>query len=467
MRVSSATMRLGVAMAFSVALAGCHSLRPELAQASGEPARLRGSADQPAVPPAGTWWQAYGDPTLNRLIDRALQSNRDIAIAIARIDRARSGRQAIASQAGLQLSGTASYYQVDIAERVPLPALPAGTDGLRTLGAIANWELDFFGRVKRELAAAEADISSLAAAREGVDLIVTAEVCSTYFQLQAETELGKLARRTTASQQETFRISTDKAKAGTGTEADVARAETAWRNTAAQTPLHEAAIERHRARLALLCGTVPDDLSAADLRPDSGSEPPKLPASIDATLLRRRPDIRQAEHRLAAAEARVDVAVRKFYPKIKLTGLGGWLGVDSGTLLKSGNALWAVGPSIEWPIFQSGRLRAGVAARSAEQRQAVAEYENTVLAALAEVHGGMADARAARRRAEQLAAAYAAAQRAVDLTATSYRSGATPITDLLESERSAFATRQSTIESRTALLIAHLKLSRASGGGFP
>ncbi len=218
---------------------------------------------------------------------------------------------------------------MDIGERVPILGLAAGSDSQQGLGALANWELDFFGRVKHELAAAEANTYALAAAREGVSLMVAAEVCSAYFQFHAETELAELARRTTASQKETVRISKEKAKAGTGTEADVARAETAWRGTAAQTPLHEAAIEKHRAHLALLCGTVPDDLSAAELRPDSGGAPPKLPDAIDSTLLRRRPDIRQAEHHLAAAEARVDVAVREFYPKIRLTGIGGWLGADN------------------------------------------------------------------------------------------------------------------------------------------
>ena len=414
------------------------------------------------------FWRAFGDATLEELIEQALAANHDIRIATARLLEAR----ALRGETQLDLAPTVTASGDRTESRASLRQAPPGSGIDRDqdyyqAGFDAFWELDFFGRTRRavEARAAQAD-----AALNGVydaQVSVTAEVARNYFELRGDQQRLEVARRNAENQRETLRITTARSQAGRGTELDTARAQAQLSATLGTIPELEASIMRAILRLGVLTGQGPQSLLASLSQP---APLPELPAThgigTPEALLRRRPDIRIAERELAAATARIGLAVADLFPRVSFVGRWAADASSSGDLGSSGSESYAFGPSIQWAAFDLGRVRQRILQSEAAAQGALARYERSVLRALEETDASLTDYIKALARREHLERSAAASVAAARLARVRFENGAEDFLAVLDAERSVLEAEDRLALSRTRTATALLAAYKALGGGF-
>ncbi|BBL72628.1 RND transporter [Methylogaea oryzae] len=435
--------------------------------------------------PAGTveaaWWKTFRDPMLEKLMEQAAAGNLDYRQALDRIGAARAQRT-MAVAAGLpSLSARSSINRRRNSFGGSPGANTAGSTSASTTGfggagrTISNifqagfdaaWEIDVFGGIRRGVEAAEADLEAERENSRNVLVTLFGDVARSYIDLRVSQQLAAISRDNLQAQEEVLRLTRVRSQAGLASELDVAQAESVVANTRAQLPTHELAAKQAIHALGVLLGREPDAL-AAEL-----SQPGAVPAAAgDATadlpsdLLRRRPDLRAAERKLASATAQIGVATADLYPKFNLTS---WLGLQNPNLMQVTpvGKSWAMGAAATMPLFNWGRIRANIEAKEAQRDELLHAYQSAVLNALQDVEDALAAHYEDRRRGLALEQADRAADTAVQLAMERYRKGLTSFMDVLDAERSLF-TAQSQLAQNQAQVAADLvALYKALGGGW-
>jgi outer membrane protein, multidrug efflux system len=446
------------ASALAVLLSGCAGPNIDLAHIApvNPPSQWRTDAD--GVGQVGSeWWQSFGDPQLTALVERGLANNSDIGIAVGRVREARAQEQLVRAQ----------YF----------PTLDAVIGGAasRTISAFGKpqeqiavqpglqiaYEVDLFGRVADQSAAARNAYLASQAARDATRLSVAATITSGYITLCALDARLALAQRTLDARSEALRLAKSRTRAGYSPLLELRQAEAEYQATAQIIPQAQLAISRQENALSVLVGDVPNKIARAQSF-DSLSRP-AVPDGLPSELLRQRPDVSQAELQLAAADNSLAAARKRFLPQIKLTGTAG---AALSTLLGDPVALWTIGGSILAPIFEGGRLTAQAESADAQRNQAAFAYRRAALNAFREVEDNLA---AAQRLSEQRAAI--AAQRdalagGVRLATNRFRAGYSPYLEQLDAQRALLATELSLIQTDADILANRVSLFQAMGGGW-
>ncbi|HEY1900107.1 MAG TPA: efflux transporter outer membrane subunit [Steroidobacteraceae bacterium] len=415
----------------------------------------------------GPFWGQFNDDLLDGLVIEALAANHDLRIALAHLQQAR----ALRTQAKLDLLPTVTATGGYTNQQYPASeTFGAGTsldERYYSAGFDASWELDLFGRVRREVEASRATVEGQEATLHDVQVSVTAEVASTYFELRGEqTELAVL-QRNAANQQQTVELTAALLDAGRATELDTSRAKAQLDTTLATIPPLRAAVEKSIHRLSVLTGREPDALSAVLATPGTLPQLPRITAVGDpAELLRRRPDIRIAERRLAASTAQIGVAVGDLFPKVTFNGNFGYAAGDLAALGTAGSKTFLIGPAISWPAFDLGRVRARIAGARAGADADLAAYQQTVLQALEETENALVAHARARDRLVQLTAAARESDTAAQIARARYEGGLVGFLDVLEAEREQLTAQDQLAQSRTDTATSLIAVYKALGGGW-
>jgi NodT family efflux transporter outer membrane factor (OMF) lipoprotein len=421
--------------------------------------------------PLQTWWTVLDDATLTSLIERSSASNLTLREAVWRVEEAHALRGVVAGARVPQVALDGNANRSDLSKNGPLGG--AVPDELFEpanqfdLGVGASWELDIWGRIRRQVEAADAEVE--ASLEDYRDVLVTlyAEVATNYVNVRSLQERLRLAHENVEGQENTLKLTTDRFNSGLVSALDVAQAESNLANTRSLIPTLEQQLALALNRLAVLLamnpGALDEELSNTVPIP---VEPNAVATNLPADLLRQRPDIRTAERRLAAQTARIGVATAELYPKFSLTGFLGLQATSAGNLFSSDSVNWSVGLPVRWNLFAGGATRSQIDAEKARTEQLLINYERAVLLALEEVEDAMVsyDKEVARRA--HLTNSVDATQRSLDLVLTQYRAGLTDFQNVLDTERSLLV-RQDDLAASEGIVIKNLiDLYRALGGGW-
>jgi outer membrane protein, multidrug efflux system len=412
------------------------------------------------------FWKSFNDETLNGLIEEALAANHDIRIAFTHLREARALHGEAALDFAPTVTAGASHLDVRSSER----QLPAGVDrdqNYYEASFDAFWELDFFGRVRRNYEAQSALVQAAEAGYYNTQVSVTAETARNYFELRGYQQRLEVAQRNAANQGESLRITQARLDAGRGTQLDVSRAQAQLSATLATIPDLEAAMTRSILRLGVLTGHAPESLLTTL---NSAQALPALPQTYSIgtpeSLLRRRPDIRLAERQLAASTAEIGVAVGDLFPRITFVGRWGFDALSSGDLGNAGTESFAFGPSIQWAAFDLGRVHQRIKQREAAADGALAQYQKTVLQALEETDASLTDYAKARVKQQHLQSSATASTDAARLARARFDNGAADFLTVLDAERTMLEAQDQLAQSQTQTATALLSMYKALGGGF-
>src|SRR5688500_19056015 len=420
-------------------------------------------------PADAEFWLGFGDPLLVRLVDDTLAANHDLRVALARYDRAnallRGARFDRLPTVTLQATASDGLASAD-----QLPGVPREDRDResREVGAMASWELDLFGRVRRGVEASRAEVAATAADLGAMQVAIVGEVAGTYFELRGAQERLRVARENADNQRETVRLVEARLEAGRGTEFDTSRARAQLEATLARVPALEAAEAVAMHRLAVLAGLTPDALIAELQVP---VPLPALPGRLDAgapgELLRRRPDVIAAEQRLHAATARIGVATADLFPRFTLGALIGSQAIDSSALFERDNETRLVALGIDWSFLDIGRVRARIAAADADAAGELARYEQAVLLALEDTDNALV--RHARARVEDAHLQRAAddSTRAAELARIRFEAGAADLFEVLDAERTRLQAQDAFADARTRTAVSAVALYKTMAGGWP
>lgn len=418
------------------------------------------------------WWSYFGDDLLTELIVEGLQANYDVKQALSRINQNRAlARVAFAELLpGAELSGA---YEKSRTSNVRVPFGGGGDDGadgfeveVYSASIDALWELDIFGRLRREVESRDAEYAGAVAGLQDTLRMVAAEIASTYMQFRGSQLQLDISERNLEIQRESLDLVNTKFDLGAAEELDVARAKAQLAQTEALVPTFQALERVNAHRLAVLLGKYPHELDER-LREHRSIPRYQGPVTIGTPeeLLRRRPDIRVAERRLAAANARIGVAIGELFPRVSISGS---LGLEAGEFsdLPDGARIFRIGPTIRWAAFDSGRLRQQVRFQEEATNEALLFYEQQVLLALEDVESALVRFSAEQRRLLSLAEAHAATQRAHELASVKYSEGELDFLDVLDTQRSMLQVETELIESKQRAAVALVGIYKSLGGGW-
>jgi multidrug efflux system outer membrane protein len=422
---------------------------------------------QAAVPTA--WWSTFHDPLLESLMARAVVANLDLRIAAARVREARALRGVSAAGQRPAVEGSSTYTHSRQSAHSPASGLPQHErhNDLFQIGFDARWEVDFFGGIRRAVEAADADVEVAIAERHAMVVTLLGEMARNYIDLRGAQSQLAITRDNLAAQQDTAHLTRVRFQAGLSSALNAAQAEAQVATTLSQLPVQERAIRQSIHRLSVLLGEPPATLEATLLPPTALPVATlELAVGLPAHLLQRRPDIRQAERTLAAATARVGVATAELYPRLSLSGVFGRQSVHLSDLLSSNSQFWSLGPTLRWPVFDAGRIRANIQVHDARQEQAMLHYEQAILMALEEVENALVAYSQEHTRRQALQAAVEANARALALANEWYTRGLGDFLNVLEAQRSLLNSQSQLVQSTTALASHVVTLYKALGGGW-
>jgi NodT family efflux transporter outer membrane factor (OMF) lipoprotein len=423
-----------------------------------------------------SWWQALKDPELDSLITRAITANPDIEISLDHLQAARTFEAGLLGTLLPDAEGSAAAARgtgTDLTRGRAAQTLVSADNstGLKHLNEIGGfdslWELDLFGKYRREIQAARADTQALAAARNGVLVAVIADVARAYIDLRGTQLNVATLQATIQTLQESQRIVHIRYQRGITNELDVTLADRELADTQAQLAPLRAQVSAGEYALATLLGHYPEEL-VAELTPVSmiPGTPELAPAGLPLQLLRQRPDIQQAERELAAASARIGVATADLFPDVAVTAAIGFQRQGLGTDPAVGQHIWSAGPSVLWPLLDFGTLDAQVDIADLNTRALLVNYRKTIQYAVSEVDSSLAGYAAQQSRLEKLGLAVTASQRAVYLAQERYNRGLTDYLNVVEAQRAAYEIQTEYIEAQTAADDQFVALYRSLGGGW-
>jgi multidrug efflux system outer membrane protein len=464
------------------------------------PATFKNAAWKKAEPrdaiQRGDWWKVFNDPVLDHIETQAVAANQDIALAVDRIGEVRAqvrvatadflpDLQGQPSAVRERTSNTEPFQRGELIGNNPfsVPATPGSTTSAlgsntplvldtqplsRTYNVFGfpidlNWELDLFGRVRRNREAAKATAQAALADFHNTLLSVTANVASTYYDIRAiDAEIAVL-ERTISTRQDGLRIAQERLNAGLTSDLDVSRATADLASDQADL----FSVRRSRAEmenaLATLTGLPASEFKIAR-RPLIDTRIPNIPSGLPSALLERRPDVATAERQLAAANARIGVAVAAFFPVIRLTGAAGFESADMGDIFEWQSRLWQIGPSITFPIFEGGKNIANLNVAQSRYRQQIDLYRKQVLVAFQDVEDSLADLHTLSDQSDAQERATSAAVRALQLSQSSYDKGAVNFLDVLDAERTLLSDERISAQLLGQRLQATVLLIKALGG---
>ncbi|HZD40807.1 MAG TPA: efflux transporter outer membrane subunit, partial [Terriglobales bacterium] len=331
----------------------------------------------------------------------------------------------------------------------------------------ASWEIDVFGGVRRSVEAAEANIGVAVEDRNATLVTLLGEVARNYIELRGFQHRLDVARANLKAQQETLDLTRVRFQAGLASDLDVAQDEALVNATAAQIPSLESSLKQSAYNLDTLLGLEPGalwgELSKEEPIPKL---PPEVLVGLPSELLRRRPDIRRAERQLAAATAQVGVATAELFPKFSLTGMFNLQSISASDWLTAQSRFWSVGPTIRWPIFDAGKIRANIEIRNAEQEQALALYEKAILTGLQDVENALVNYAKEQERNRSLVQAVNSSRRAVQLVNELYSRGLTDFLNVLVTQRALYSAEDNLAQSNALMASDLVSLYKALGGGW-
>jgi len=457
-----------LATGLAALLSGCASVGEPWRR----PATFAPQADWSLALPAGEapadFWAAWGDPHLPGLIRKALEHNRDLRAAAARIAEARALAAATATNEQPRLDVLAALARDRQSEegRFSYAGVPNPVTQYQA-GFDARWEMDLYGRLARQREAAAADLDAVRLAREALAVSLAAEVADTYFTLRAAQARASALEGQIEAARDTVALARSRVKAGLDPELDLRRAEDMLAQTEARLPPAKAESGLALRRLGVLTGGQADSLLTTLAAPAAlPANPPEVPKLLPAALLDRRADLRAAEARAAAATARVGVAEAGEKPRLSLAASLGTLAIGGGGLLRGSSLFLNAGPALALPLYNAGALAAETDAARARLDAAAAEWEQAAAAAVAEVESAALGIAEASDRRAALERALAAQAEALRLARVRYERGLTDFGAPLDAARQRFATETEAIDARARQLRAHVALYKAVGGGW-
>ncbi len=433
--------------------------------------------DRAAIPPAATvvpppgwrtglgaggvirddWWQAFGDPALSALVTRALAGNVDLEVAVARVAEARAAEALARAQLLPQVGGTVPETQGQTLSPFGTPSRAVGIQP----GVTASYDLDLFGRLRQASRAARAQLLASEGARDTVRLATAASAASGYITLRALDQRLDIARGTLAARADALRIARRRYEAGYSSRLEYRQAEGEYSATAQLVPAAELAISRQENALSVLTGQPPGPIARG--LPLDQLVPPLIPDGLPADLLRRRPDLFQAEQLLVAADRLLDSQRAAMLPNLALTGSAGLV---LSTALANPVGVFSIGASVLAPIFDGGRLAAQEDAATARRDQAAFAYRRAALIAFREVDDALAGVRRTGEQANDLAQQTKAARGALQNASNRYRAGYSAYIEQLDAQRSLLTAELSLVQTRTDRLTSYVALYQAMGGGW-
>ena len=453
-------MKTAFAIIGVLMLGACAGPRPKIPMsASVTPPQAWRADTSRAGDVSASWWQAFGDPVLTRVVDAALINNIDIALAASRVTEAR-GQFHLAKARTLPdvVAGAGGGRERDINPGFGFPESQNAGEAELSI----SYDLDLFGQLARAGDAARAALLSSEASRDNVHLAIAAAAASGYITLRAFDARLAVLRDTLIERADSLKIARRLYEAGYSSQLDLAQAESDYRATAQQIPAAQLAIARQEDGLSILLGVNPRAIErGVDL---IDLTLPSVPITLPAALLRRRPDIVAAEEQLVAADRSLDSARAAFLPDVQLLAAGG---LAASTLVPgSPQLVFSLGARVLAPIFDSGRLKAQQEIVAAQRDQAALAYRKAALAAFREVEDSLAGVQRLDEQEAALVAQRDVLARTLRLATNRYRAGYSPYLDQLDAERGLLSAKLSLVQSRADRLNALVSLYQALGGGW-
>jgi NodT family efflux transporter outer membrane factor (OMF) lipoprotein len=477
-------MRSALLALFAVVLSACAAVGPEYVRPDSplgpdwyeaDRARYDTKAEQQVL-----WWQTLGDPVLNELIDIAHRQNNSLKIAGLRVLESRA-------QLGIAIGNQYPQTQALAGDATALQASKSAANTAAgdleftqfNIGVAASWELDFWGKFRRGIEAADAAYLASIAGYDQVMVLVTAQVCGTYVAIRTLEEQLRITKENIALQQRSFEIVKVQFENGSTSELDVLQARTLLTSTRAAIPELETQLHQARNALSILLGRPPsDDLS--ELLKNSAVIPPvpeRLAVGLPADLLRRRPDVRQAEYLAMAQNAQVGLAQANLYPSFSLSGYVGLAAAGNtdttrtgesglGQLFDTDSLTYSVGPSFVWPFLNYDRIKNSVRVQDARLQQALIAYRDTVLRAAQEVEDALVALDGAIEQEALLAETVASAKRSTDVAQLRFNEGLADYQRVLSAQQGLFSQQSRYVNNRSAVVGNFIALYLALGGGW-
>lgn len=459
-----------------LALAGCAAVGPDYEPPKMPVPRQWSETTASTGSQADKWWKVFNDPVLDKLIVDAITSNLDLKLAQERVKDARALRSATIA-AGLPSLDAKS----NVSRRFNNTSSPASQTGTSSvgggfgignqlinifqLGFDAQWELDFFGGVRRAVEAADATIEVEVENSRDARVTLLGEVARNYIELRANQQLAAITRENLQAQQETQELTQIRQQTGLASMLEVSQAQAQAATTEAQLPNYETLAKQAMHALSVLLGKEPGALSALLERQGAVPTASQAITRLPSELLQRRPDIRRAERQLAVANASVGVATAELYPKINLAAFIGLQNTTITDFTPLGKS-WSAAGSLTMPIFNWGKLHANIESKKAQYQQTFLSYQSTVLSAFKEVEDALIAYSKELERRKALAKAVAANQLAVQLANERYRKGLTAFLDVLTSQSALYQAQSSLIASESQLSSNLIALYKSLGGGW-
>jgi outer membrane protein, multidrug efflux system len=408
------------------------------------------------------WWEVFQDDQLQELIKTALQQNYDLRRAASRVLQARAALGITRADQFPTISADAAATNQRTAKQKFLPAIETSTN---RVGADFSWELDFWGRFRRATEAARANLSASEWGRREIVTELVADVASAYFRLRALDLQLEISRSTLASRQDSLRLTRLLAEGGSTSLLDVRQAEQLVYTAGSEVPSLEQQIEQEENFISILLGNNPAPVPRG--KPLTQQQrPPVVPVGLPSSLLERRPDIRQAEQQLIAANAQIGVARSLYFPQIALTASSGYQSSALSALFTGPAGFWSFGSTLTQPLFTAGRLKSNVRLSQAQQQEAVLFYQETIQGAFRDVSDALIAYRKTQEFREQQQLLVNSAQDATRLSHLRYSGGATSYLEVLTNDTNYFSAELGLVQAELNELLALVGLYKGLGGGW-
>ena len=422
----------------------------------------------------GAWWEIYNDEVLNGLEKQINISNQNVLAAAASVEEARAlVRQAQSSfwpQVNLNASRTRTVQGGNGLGSSSGSTILGSSVGKTTpstitdVGVSGSWEIDLWGRIRRQTQSDRASLEASEATLAGARLAAQAELATDYFELRAQDQLQNILNDIVAAEQQSLKITENRYRVGVAAKADVVSAQTQLLSSQAQqvnAPLQRAILEH---AIAVLVGQQPANFSLPSTT--MRSDVPTVPAGVPSSLLERRPDVAQAERQVAASNAQIGVAISAFFPTLDITGSDDYRGNTISRLIRTSNRVWAIGPSLALSVFDAGLRRAQVAQARAAHEVTVDNYRQTVLTSLQQVEDNITTLRVLEQQAVIEEAAVKAAREAETLTLNQYKAGTVPYSSVITAQTTRLNSEETALNVLSSRLQASVAMIQALGGGW-
>jgi multidrug efflux system outer membrane protein len=461
---------------FAMVIAGCEVGPRYKRPATSVPQSFRGALapeiNEPAKPQASIagqdWQSVFTDPALQQLIAEALKNNLDLKVAAQRVLEAQAQVGVVRSQ-GLPSVGVGGSFS---ALQVPAGLANTNTDGTKddfirggSFSASAAWNLDFWGLYRRQTEAARAELLESEWGQRATRVTLIQELASSYFQLRSLDAQLEITRSTIQARESSLKLTQSLEKYGAGSRADTSQAEELLYAARANMPELRREIAAQENTISVLLGHEPQDIGRGRSIDDQ-PHPAQVPTGLPSELLERRPDIREAEASLIAANARVGVAKARFFPQISLTSMGGSASNQLQSIFDGKNAYWYAAGSLSQPIFEGGRLHSNYKYSQAQQQEMVAQYQKTVLDALKDVSNALTSYKESQNRRDEQARQVSSATEAVHLARLRYAGGNTSYLEVLTTDTDLYDAQVNLARAQAQEAGSLVQLYAALGGGW-